>query len=384
MKTPSIRLITPSYQQGQFIEQAIRSVLDQRYPAVTYFVADGGSTDGTVDVLRRLLQDGQWHSARDGGQTACLIEAFASGDEEVLGWVNSDDYLLPETLQLVGEEFARDPELAIVHGDGLLVDEQGMPRTYSASMPIRRSVLEEGNLFVQPSTFFRRRWYERAGGLDRRLTKAFDYDLFVRIVVAGGKCWHVQRPLSAFRIHEGSQTSALWRDFLPECLAIQWRHGDRRRFARRLATKLCLLCHGPMNPWRKAFESDAAAGRESNRCPAQPGSGMTYEATWQYLEQNLDRLLGTGDWRNDAPRDEVERYYRAEANILRLISQDWPKRFQVLARLMTVPELRAMASWCWHVATTGQWLPLWQLWRLARRRGRRHDPALPAVTRKAA
>lgn len=348
---PSLRLITPSFNQAEFIAESIRSVLEQNYPHLTYFVADGGSTDGTVHLLSELLPRGSWKSERDGGQTACLIEQFSRGDEELLAWVNSDDYLLPGALAAVAERFCRDPELAIVHGDGIFVDAQGRELARIPSVPITRRHLEERNLLHQPSTFFRRSWYERVGGLNPRLSKAFDYDLFLRIVCAGGRCVHVPQVLSAFRLHAGGQTTAMWREFLPEMLAVQWWHGDRRQFARRFAEKLWLL---------NAHES---------------GGALTH--AYEFLAARLDALLGTTAWRRDAPRPAVERFLTAESFLRHFLDQtSWRERGRLGSEALSPAVLRALCGWVSHVTLTGQWGVLLANRRLAARcRHRLRDAA---------
>jgi glycosyltransferase involved in cell wall biosynthesis len=333
-----MRLVTPSYQQGRFIEQTIRSVQSQSWPGLTYFIADGGSTDETVDVLRRLLEPHQWRSFRDQGQTASLAEAFEHGNEEILAWVNSDDYLLPGALSQVVQEFTRDQNIAIVHGDGIFVDEQGAPLTRCASIPIDSATLEEINPFVQASTFVRRRWYERVGGLDVRLSKVFDYDLFARIVKAGGRCRYVPANWSAYRLHAAGQTTALWRDFVPEMLAVQWQLGDRRGFARRYAGMLSTLC-----------------GR----------AAMTPQEARQFLNHRLDQLLEL-HWRQDAPERAVSIYFQAESRLRGVLgANNWPQRLDAAVKAMAPRNLLAVGSWMSHVATTGHLPALWRAWRLA-------------------
>ncbi len=338
----TIRLVTPSYQHGRFIEQTIRSVLGQDYPGLTYFVADGGSTDGTVDVLRRLLPPYQWRSRPDGGQTAAIAEAFQAGDEEILGWVNSDDFLLPGAIRRVAEEFVANPKVAIVHGEGVFVDEHGTATAPFASLPIQPALLEECNVFVQPSTFVRRSWYERVGGLDPRLSKTFDYDLFLRIVRAGGPCRYVRQAWSAFRIHPHGQTTALWHEFVPEELAVQWRQGNRMQFARRYAQKLCMLC------MRR--------------------TDMTFHEAQQFVDDRLDRLLASADWREDAPPKAVARYFRAEWQLRGMLcGHSWLGRVMAALRTIHPANLVAVGYWLRQLVRTGQWRLKWRLWRLSAR-----------------
>lgn len=282
---PSIRLVTPSYNQADYIGLTIDSVLSQHYPNLTYFVADGGSQDRTVEILQEKLKPEQWRSRRDGGQVPCLIENFQPGNEEILCWVNSDDVLLPGALQAVGEAFRAFPDAAMVYGNGVFIDSAGKRLRGADPLPPRIAYCEERCLYFQPSTFFRRSWFEKVGGFRANMSKAFDFELFLKIMKAGGPCVFVPQELSGFRVHPEGQTTALWMEFLPEELAVQWWHGDRRQFARRYALKRFRL--------------------------TSKNKGMTPEQADGFLEPRLDKLIGHGDWRKNL--GAMHSYYRGLA-----------------------------------------------------------------------
>lgn len=326
---PSIRLITPSFNQGAYIEATINSVLGQNYPNLTYFVADGGSKDNTVEILQRRLRPDQWRSRKDGGQVDCLIESFREGNEEILCWLNSDDLFYPGVLQTVGQLFSADPDLAMIVGEGAVTDSIGKPLFCKASLEIDARQLEEHCCILQPATFFRRSWYEKVGGLDIRLSKAFDYELWLKIVKAGGKTRHVEDLFAIFRLHENCQTVALWQAFLPEILAIQWRHGDHAQFARRYsAARVRLILDGQMST------ADADA----------------------YLTTHLTRLLGNEPWQGQLR--SVDGYTRAMMCVHRskFKAARWYKFPLLLGHLLlrptAIPGSLGLLS---NILTTGHW-----------------------------
>ena len=121
---PAIAVVTPSFEQGEFLERTIRSVVSQGYPRLRYAVQDGGSRDGSVAILERWAPRlDSWVSARDGGQADAVNRGFAGLDGEVMAWLNSDDLLLPGTLRVVGEFFARHPDIDVVYGNRIVIDD---------------------------------------------------------------------------------------------------------------------------------------------------------------------------------------------------------------------------------------------------------------------
>lgn len=214
MALPTLSIITPSYNQAAFVEQTLRSVLEQAYPSLEYQVMDGGSTDGTVEILRRHGDRVRWVSGPDAGQAAALNEGFRVTSGEVVAWLNADDVYLPGALAAVGEMFARRPEVEWLYGRCPIIDGAGAPargfvtaykefwmRRYS----YRRLLVE--NFLCQPAVFFRRRLLDRAGPIDTRYRNAFDYELFLRMGELARPAF-LDRELARFRVHTGSKTSS--------------------------------------------------------------------------------------------------------------------------------------------------------------------------------
>lgn len=230
---PSFSLVTPSFQQARFLPQALDSVLDQRGVTVETIVRDGGSTDGSVEVLRaydaRLTR---WTSEPDAGPAAAVNAGFREARGDVLGWLASDDLLAEDALASVGEAFAEDPSLDLVYGDAVYVDADGRPAS-----PLHRGVpttLYFGELqpaeripffwtyvhsLPQPAVFFRRRLLDACGALDESLHHVFDFELFWRFVRRGARARKLERTLAFYRLHADAKSSA-WRPFLVELYRI--------------------------------------------------------------------------------------------------------------------------------------------------------------------
>lgn len=207
---PTISIVTPSFNQGRFIERTIRSVLDQNYPRLEYFVQDGGSKDETTDVLRqygdRLTG---WTSQRDNGQSQAINLGLAQTSGEIMGWLNSDDILLPNSLAIIANYFATHPLVDVVYGDRLLIDEQDREIGKWILPGHDAKVLSWADYVPQETMFWRRRIWDKVGGqIDESFRFAMDWDLILRFRDAGAKFAHIPDYLGGFRIHEAQKTSA--------------------------------------------------------------------------------------------------------------------------------------------------------------------------------
>jgi glycosyltransferase involved in cell wall biosynthesis len=185
-RLPRITIVIPSFNQGRYIEAAIRSVLLQGYPDVELIVMDGGSSDGTVAVIRKYEPwIAYWVSAADGGQSAAINEGFRRSTGAVCAWIGCDDRYLPGTLSRVGRLFADAPDRAWLAGAGRLVFQSGrsgvMPSRVSSAADLLDFWRWGGDCFVvQPSCFWRRGLWDAAGGLRDHLHLSMDYDLWLR------------------------------------------------------------------------------------------------------------------------------------------------------------------------------------------------------------
>lgn len=197
---PKITVVTPSYNQGRFIEETIRSVIDQDYPNLEHIVMDGGSTDETTAILERYSDHlAYWTSEPDEGQTDALIKGFDRATGDVLCWLNSDDLFEPGTLRFVGELFSQRPDVRFLYGDSTWVDPDNRYLKPKKEHAYNRFIwLHDHNFFPQPSCFWRRDLYEEVGGLDKRFDLAMDADLFIRFAETT-KPIHVRRTFSRMR-----------------------------------------------------------------------------------------------------------------------------------------------------------------------------------------
>lgn len=182
MEWPRITVVTPSFNQARFIERTIRSVLDQNYPNLEFIIVDGGSTDGSVELIRSFEgRLAHWVSEPDDGQTDALIKGFARATGEIQCWLCSDDLLEPASLAEVAGFFVENPDAEAVYGNSYWIDEHDRGLRPKKEHSFSRFIwLYQGNYLPQPSTFWRRGLYERVGGLDPAFHLAMDADLWIR------------------------------------------------------------------------------------------------------------------------------------------------------------------------------------------------------------
>ena len=233
---PLISIVTPTLNQGRFIEATIESVLAQDYPRVEYIVVDGGSTDGTLDRLSRYRGRLTWISEPDRGQSDAINKGFRRARGDILAWINSDDTYLPCAVSSAVAHLVAHPELGMVYGDGSLIDEAGrVTRAFPAAGPFDLwKLVYVIDYILQPAAFFRRDAVEAVGGLDERLHWAMDWDLFIKI----GKRYpvgYLPRPMASLREHGTAKTLSGGSRRLSELVEVMRRHGSRRFPPARLA-----------------------------------------------------------------------------------------------------------------------------------------------------
>jgi glycosyltransferase involved in cell wall biosynthesis len=225
---PTISLVTPSFQQGAFLARTLYSVVSQNYPNLEYIVQDGGSTDETAQILRRFehLLLG-WTSERDEGQADAVNRGFARTTGEIMAFLNSDDLLLPGALAYVAGYFSRHPDVDVVYGNRILIDEDDreigmwvLPRHDDRALTLAD--------FVPQETLFWRRpiWDAIGSALDTGFGYALDWDLLLRMQAARARIVHLPRFLGAFRVHGKQKSTATLDVGLAECEGLRRRvHG---------------------------------------------------------------------------------------------------------------------------------------------------------------
>ncbi|MDY3555033.1 glycosyltransferase family 2 protein [Gemmata sp. JC717] len=204
---PTISIATPSFNQGRFLEQTIRSVLDQDYPRLEYVVQDGGSTDDTREVLSRYrARLFRCESRKDNGQSHAINLGLAGTSGEIMAYLNSDDLLLPGALHTVAQFFQQNPDVDVVYGHRVLINGEGQEIGRWVIPPHDDEVLRWADYVPQETMFWRRRIWDKVGGIDESFRFAMDWDLLLRFQAAGAKFYRYPRFLGSFRIHGDSKT----------------------------------------------------------------------------------------------------------------------------------------------------------------------------------
>lgn len=208
---PRISVIVPSFNQGRFIEKTLRSVLDQGYADLELMVLDGGSTDETVDVLKRY--DGRlayWISEKDKGQSHAFNKGLARATGDIVGWINSDDVYLNRSLFRAAGYFAAHPKTDVVFSDYIYVNEVGRYLKRRKEPPYDYQLyLWSGDCYhANCAGFFRRKVFENIGGLDETLHFGMDYEFYLRAGRAGVHFGHVREYWGGYRFHSASKSIA--------------------------------------------------------------------------------------------------------------------------------------------------------------------------------
>ena len=223
---PSMTIVTPSFNQARFLERTLRSVLEQGYPNLEYIVMDGGSTDGSVEIIRKYADRLTfWTSGPDPGQSAAINAGWRMATGDIIAWQNSDDVYLPGALHAIGEAFVEHPDAVLIYGLTQRIDADGTPLGTIGSAYNRRTLHYSHQQIPLTSAFFRRSAVEAAGLLDESLHYSMDLDLFLRLTLMAPPVM-LNRTLAEATIHAEAKTT---RD---ADIAAGETHLVRRRYAR--------------------------------------------------------------------------------------------------------------------------------------------------------
>ncbi len=205
---PKISIVTPSYNQGEYIEQTIQSVLGQFYENIEYLVLDAASKDETVSILEKYeSQISYWHSKPDGGQSAAINEGFKKSTGDIIAWLNSDDYYLTSTLNKVAELLPLDKPV-ILMGNCFHFQQGKDTGTGSLITEWHNEIeLKNGDYIIQPSTFFNRKAWDLVGELNESLHFTFDWEWFLRAEEKGVEFIVTSDYFSVYRLHEAHKSS---------------------------------------------------------------------------------------------------------------------------------------------------------------------------------
>src|SRR5215203_2054072 len=246
-----ISIITPSYNQVSFLEQTILSVLGQNYPNLEYIIMDGGSTDGSVEIIKKYENRlSYWVSEKDGGQAPAINNGFSHATGDILGWLNSDYLFMPDTLFYVADVM-QSGEQGIYFGNCIRYKEGNKLVTWGSDVKgdSQKFSLKNTDFIIQPSSFWSRDVWEKNGELNENLNYAFDWEWYLRAEANGILFFPVAKTLALYRIHDAHKTgtggekredeiSCIYRKYLPENVFLfqQLRHD--RKFTQLIVLRL--------------------------------------------------------------------------------------------------------------------------------------------------
>jgi GT2 family glycosyltransferase len=215
-----VSIITPSFNQAKYLEQTIRSVLDQNYPSIEYIVIDGASNDGSLEIIKKYGDKlAYWISEKDSGQAEAINKGFARASGEVVAWLNSDDYYLPDTISRAVKAFEENPDVVLIYANMLAVDEHG--KTFN-TLKYKQLSLEDLLCFQiigQPTVFMRRSALQKTSGLNPSFHYLLDHLLWIQLA-QHGKILHVDQTWSAARYHAEAKNRAKAAEFGREAFRI--------------------------------------------------------------------------------------------------------------------------------------------------------------------
>jgi len=273
---PLVTIVTPSLNQREFLEETLHSVRRQDYPRIEHIVIDGGSTDGSVEIIRRHeAQLALWISEPDTGQSNAINKGFAKATGSIFAWLNSDDLLAPSAVRIAVDRLQREPAAGLVFGDRVQLDAKGNVTGFVRCPEFYPAMLRRNITIPQETAFFRRELFDRVGGLDESLHFAMDFDLWCKMA-AVAPVRHVPAFLGCYRAHSASKSVAF---------------------------------HGVEGKDKFRDEVERVYRRHFNRGPAGPWAGGRY------------RLLH--QWRTARERRSAE-YAREVARIRRLVESGVP------------------------------------------------------------
>jgi len=218
---PRITVVTPSFNQGQFLEETIRSVLMQGYPNLEYIVVDGGSADSSLDVIKHYESwISYWVSEKDGGQAHAINKGFARATGSILAWLNSDDVYKPGAFVEVARSFSADSSIDVAYGSCESISEASRCQAIHVPQQFVLRDLLRSNFIAQPAAFFSRRVFDQIG-LNQRHHYAFDYELWIKAALRGYRFFRIPgAPLAGFRAWQQSKSETSYEKFVQETITI--------------------------------------------------------------------------------------------------------------------------------------------------------------------
>ena len=223
---PLVSVVTPSFNQAEYLEETIQSVLGQSYPNIEYIVMDGGSTDGSVEIIKKYTDKiAHWFSEPDAGQTDAINKGFAIARGEIMAWINSDDTYLPNAVADVVAFLSQHPSIGLVYGDANFIDASSKVIGKFNALQTNYARLKRGGVYIpQQAAFWRADLWRQVGPLDPDFYFAMDYDLWVRLARVS-EIRYIPKLWANFRLHEGAKTITADDRCWPEMLKVHHRDG---------------------------------------------------------------------------------------------------------------------------------------------------------------
>ena len=207
---PKISIVTPSYNQGEFLEETINSILNQNYQNLEYIIIDGGSTDNSVEIIRKYEEHlSYWISEKDEGQSHAINKGFAIATGEICNWINSDDILAPNALQNISKAFINNPNVDFVHGKNGIIDSESKLTGWTQH-PKGELKLQYfyGMPYGQQACFFTKKIFDKVGGVNEKISFSMDFDLYTKIHLRA-KALQIEDHIGSIRIHPTTKTNNL-------------------------------------------------------------------------------------------------------------------------------------------------------------------------------
>jgi len=249
---PRVTIVTPSFNQGKYLEATILSVLNQDYPNIEYIVIDGGSTDGSVDVIKRYQNRLAYSiSEPDRGQSHAINKGFEHATGDIFNWLNSDDLLMPSAVKIAVHYLMKKTDVGMVYGDRIIIDIKGNFLDLIQSPSFNPKAMLYNLRIPQETVFFRRRFWDELKGVDEALNYCMDYDLWIRLNKVT-RIYHIPFVLGAYRTHPSAKSTKgynhqglLGRKELDK---VMFRHFSKRR------NKTMIKVHRKLNLWLLNYE----------------------------------------------------------------------------------------------------------------------------------
>lgn len=215
---PKVSIVTPSYNQGQFLEDTILSVLKQDYPLIEYIIIDGGSTDQSAEIIKKYEKRvAYWVSEKDKGQTHAINKGLSKASGTIFAWLNADDLLAPSAVRIAVTYLMKSSSIGLVFGDRISIDRKGNVIALISSPKFSKYMLRWGFTIPQETAFFHKHLFEEVGRLDESLQCVMDFDLWCKLNKKT-KFYHMPTVLGFYRDHDATKSRALQEEFGQEAL----------------------------------------------------------------------------------------------------------------------------------------------------------------------